>query len=92
MLGKLKNGISVQLEDGRTITPEEVVGPPIPGRTIAVLQDGQRLLDLNRKCKLISNAFKYADEGAADRNCNEWLCTGILFCMHMIMHNYTCNC
>ena len=66
MLGKLKNGIAVQLEDGRTITPEEVVGPPIPGRTIAVLQDGKRLLDLNRKCKLISNAFKYADEDATE--------------------------
>lgn len=39
LLGNLKRGEAVKLEDGTVITPEQVVGPPILGRTIAVLQD-----------------------------------------------------
>jgi len=39
MLGKLKRGQSVQLQDGSTVCPEQVVGPPIRGRTLAILQD-----------------------------------------------------
>lgn len=39
LLGKLKKGEVVELPDGRTVRPEEVVGPTLPGRTIAVLQD-----------------------------------------------------
>lgn len=34
LLGQLKNGSSVCLPDGRIVSPEDVVGPPIPGRKI----------------------------------------------------------
>lgn len=39
LLGKLKRGQPVSLPDGSTVVPEQVVGPPVRGRTIAVLQD-----------------------------------------------------
>jgi len=39
LLGQLKRGQPVQLPDGSTVLPEQVVGPSIGGRTVAVLQD-----------------------------------------------------
>jgi len=33
--GELHNGNPVELDDGRTIQPEQVVGPPRPGRSLA---------------------------------------------------------
>ncbi|WP_308634331.1 ribonuclease Z [Paenibacillus silvisoli] len=37
--GKLKRGETVTLEDGRTIAPADVVGPPLPGRIVTILGD-----------------------------------------------------
>jgi len=39
LLGRLKRGQPVQLSDGSTVRPEQVLGPPVVGRTLAVLQD-----------------------------------------------------
>lgn len=39
MLGQLKNGKTVVLESGATISPEQVLKPAVLGRKIAVLQD-----------------------------------------------------
>ena len=38
--GLLKKGLTVKLEDGRVIRPEDVLGPPIPGIKIAYTGDG----------------------------------------------------
>lgn len=38
-LGRLKSGEAVTLADGRVVSPHQVVGPRILGRTVAVLQD-----------------------------------------------------
>jgi len=38
-LGELKNGKVVITEDGTRINPEDVLGPPVPGVRIAILQD-----------------------------------------------------
>ena len=37
--GLLQAGESVQLEDGRTVTPDEVLGPPRPGRKVVLSGD-----------------------------------------------------
>jgi len=39
LLGRLKGGEPVQLEGGTMVLPSQVVGPTIPGRAFAVLQD-----------------------------------------------------
>eukprot|EP00435_Cladocopium_sp_Y103_P012342 s2524_g3.t1 len=39
LMGRLKKGETVTLDDGSVVHPEEVLGPPIAGRTFAVLQD-----------------------------------------------------
>ncbi|HUF65318.1 MAG TPA: ribonuclease Z [Gemmatimonadaceae bacterium] len=39
MWGELHRGRAVQLEDGRTVTPEDLVGPPRPGRRIVITGD-----------------------------------------------------
>ena len=37
--GQIHKGKSVGLPDGRTVTPEELVGPPRPGRTVVISGD-----------------------------------------------------
>ncbi|CAE7732081.1 rbn [Symbiodinium microadriaticum] len=39
MLGQLKQGQTVRLDDGSMVSPAQVLGPTIPGRTVAILQD-----------------------------------------------------
>lgn len=39
LMGRLKKGETVTLDNGSVVHPEEVLGPPIAGRTFAVLQD-----------------------------------------------------
>lgn len=39
LYGQLKGGKSLTTEDGRTVTPDMVLGPPIPGRTVVILGD-----------------------------------------------------
>ena len=41
LYGKLQHGESITLEDGRTITPEMVVGPERPGKSVAYCLDTQ---------------------------------------------------
>jgi ribonuclease Z len=38
--GALQRGESVTLPDGRTITPDKVLGPPRPGRSVVIAGDG----------------------------------------------------
>jgi ribonuclease Z len=46
LFGRLQRGESVTTRDGRTFTPEQVMGPPRPGRRIAYSGDTQPCLGL----------------------------------------------
>ena len=53
LYGQLQHGQSVRLPDGRSITPEMVVGPPRPGKSVAYCLDTQfseRSIQLADKC------------------------------------------
>ncbi|WNR42273.1 ribonuclease Z [Paenibacillus roseipurpureus] len=39
LFGKLKQGLTIQLEDGRTLNGEDFLGAPVPGRVVVVLGD-----------------------------------------------------
>lgn len=52
--GRLHRGESVTLEDGRTITPEGLVGPPRPGRKVVYSGD-------TRPCESVVEAAQGAD-------------------------------
>jgi len=52
--GKLQKGEAVTLEDGRTVTPADVLGPPRPGRRVVISGD-------TRPCAAVVNASKDAD-------------------------------
>jgi ribonuclease Z len=53
LYGKLQHGESITLEDGRTITPDTVLGPPRPGKSVVYCLDTQfskRSIQLADKC------------------------------------------
>ncbi len=54
MFGKLQKGHAVTLEDGRTVEPSEVMGPPRPGRIVAFATD-------TRPCKGLLQVLNNAD-------------------------------
>jgi len=51
LLAKLKAGMRVQLPDGTEVNPEDVIGPTIPGRVVAVLQDTSDASSAIESCK-----------------------------------------
>lgn len=42
LYGEIKQGKTVTLNDGRVVTPQDVVGPATPGRIVAILGDTMR--------------------------------------------------
>jgi ribonuclease Z len=53
LYGQLQHGESITLRDGRIITPDMVVGPPRPGKSVAYCLDTQfseRSIRLAEKC------------------------------------------
>ncbi|TRY71442.1 hypothetical protein DNTS_011676 [Danionella cerebrum] len=53
--GRLKNRESLTLDDGRVLTPSEVLDPPVKGRKVCVFGDC---------CRPVGKAYKHACEGA----------------------------
>lgn len=56
LFGKIKRGEPVLLDDGRVAQPCDFVGPQIPGRKIAVLQDtcfSEHMLHLCQNCNVL---------------------------------------
>ncbi|XP_014449446.1 zinc phosphodiesterase ELAC protein 1 [Alligator mississippiensis] len=63
--GKLKNGITVVLENGITISPSDVLEDPIPGRKICILGDCSGVVG-DEAVKLCSEADLLVHEATLD--------------------------
>ncbi len=69
LFGKLHRGEPVELADGRVIDPEEVVGPPRPGRTLVYSGDTrptEALLSAAEEAQLLIHDATFGDD-LADR-------------------------
>jgi ribonuclease Z len=63
--GMLQRGEQVTLSDGRTITPEAVLGPPRPGRSIVLAGDGApspTVVEASRGADVLVHEATFADE------------------------------
>ncbi|MFH1821805.1 MAG: ribonuclease Z [Methanobacteriota archaeon] len=70
---RLKAGLNVKLRDGRTVRPEDVMGPPRPGRKIVYTGDtrpSEHIVKLARGADVLIHDCTLADELAdkADEN------------------------
>ena len=62
---RLKAGESVKLRDGSTVKPEQVMGPPRPGRKVVYTGDtrpNKRIVELARKADVLIHDCTLADE------------------------------
>nr|WP_224448133.1 ribonuclease Z [Haloprofundus salilacus] len=65
--GKLHEGESVELDDGRVVEPEEVVGKPRPGRTFVYTGDTrpvQETVDIAESADLLIHDATFASDNA----------------------------
>ncbi|WP_239618566.1 ribonuclease Z [Cohnella mopanensis] len=63
--GKLKSGVDVELEDGRTIRSADVIGEPLAGRVVVVLGDTKpcdNAVELARDADLLVHEATFAHE------------------------------
>jgi len=63
--GLLQAGESVQLEDGRVVTPDEVLGPPRPGRKVVLSGDtafSPTVLEAARGAEVLVHEATFLDE------------------------------
>ncbi|HEU4698350.1 MAG TPA: ribonuclease Z [Gemmatimonadales bacterium] len=63
--GRIHRGEAVTLEDGRTITPEELVGPPRPGRTVVYTGDTRpsaSVIEAARGADLLVHEATFGDD------------------------------
>ena len=65
LYGKLQNGQSVTLPDGRNIHPDEVLGPPRPGKSVAYCLDTQfskRSIELAEGCTALIHETTFGSD------------------------------
>jgi ribonuclease Z len=63
--GALQGGDPVTLPDGRTITPDSVLGPPRPGRKVVITGDtapARELIELARGAELLVHEATFCEE------------------------------
>jgi ribonuclease Z len=66
LYGKLQNGDAVTLADGRAIEPDDVLGPPRPGKSIAYCLDTQfskRSIELAEGCTALIHETTFGEDG-----------------------------
>src|SRR5205085_9287528 len=69
MLGRLVQGESVTLENGKVVQPQECVGPPIAGRTVAYCCDTkpcEACIQLGEKADLLVHEATFDASMVAD--------------------------
>jgi ribonuclease Z len=69
LFGQLQRGCSIALPEGRTISPQEVLGPPRPGRSIAFATDTRPCPGLDSVLQQTDIAFiegMFADRHSAE--------------------------
>jgi ribonuclease Z len=67
LYGKLQHGEPVTLEDGRVISPDQVVGPKRPGKSVAYCLDTQfseRSIELAHECTALVHETTFASAEA----------------------------
>jgi ribonuclease Z len=65
LYGRLQHGEAVDLEDGRTVTPQQVLGPPRPGRKVVLAGDtapARSVLDVARDADVLVHEATFAAE------------------------------
>lgn len=65
LFGKLHQGSPVRLPDGRTVRPEEVVGPPRPGRRVVYTGDTrpcEATVEIARGAELLIHEATFSEE------------------------------
>jgi len=65
LFGRLQAGETVVLDDGRTVVPEQVLGPPRPGRKVVIAGDtapARSVLDIAREADVLLHEATFADE------------------------------
>jgi ribonuclease Z len=63
--GQLQHGSNITLPDGRVITPDMVLGPPRPGKSVAYCLDTQfseRSIELAQNCTALIHETTFASE------------------------------
>jgi ribonuclease Z len=65
LFGRLQRGETVELPDGATVTPQQVLGPPRPGRKIVLAGDtapARSVLDVAREADVLVHEATFASE------------------------------
>jgi ribonuclease Z len=65
LLGKIKQGMDVTLEDGTVLSANDFIGPPIPGRIVTILGDTQPCpysLELARDADVLVHEATFAEQ------------------------------
>jgi ribonuclease Z len=63
--GRLQSGEAIALDDGRVVTPEQVLGPPRPGRKVLITGDTAPSLDyidLAHEAELLVHEATFCEE------------------------------
>ncbi len=71
LFGRLQSGQDVQLEDGRTVLPSDVLGPERPGKVVAYCTDTrpcEAAVELARNADLLIHEATFTSDLAAEAN------------------------
>jgi ribonuclease Z len=65
LLGKIKQGMDIMMDDGKVLRAKDFIGPPVPGRIITILGDTQPCLyslELARDADVLVHEATFSEE------------------------------